>query len=635
MLTETVLRRLEHLGELSQRGKRVNGLFRLMECPLLWHEAYARISANAGAVTQGVDQTTLDGFSHERVTALIAELKSGQYQFHPTRRVYVPKANGKKRPLGISSGNDKLIQEVVRGLLERIYEPVFENSSHGFRPNRSCHTALQRIADQWTAIKWLVDVDIQSYFDTINHDLMITILEKKIDDPRFIKLIKGMLQAGYLEDWTFHKTYSGTPQGSICSPILANIYLHELDRFMNTLRDQFNEGKKRHANKDYAHYTGQITRLRNQWEVLKEQGAAPEAIQAVRHQLRVGEEQRRKLPCGDPFDETYKRLFYCRYADDLAIGIIGSKADAQAILTEVKSFLEQELKLTISEEKSGIRHGKDGIIFLGYWVGIYSGKRVVNIRRGGHHTQMKSTSERLQLHIPKEKLQAFCQERRYGHYQTAEAVQKKELTNLSDAEIVLMYNAELRGLANYYALAHNANQNLNKLAYIWQGSLWKTLAAKHQTSVQKIAKQLRRPDGYVLEVEQNQRRRSIPVFRIKDLRLSGAINQKVDWLPNTTWTLSRTEIIRRLNANQCEYCGSTAGPFEVHHIRKMKDVQDGKAIWQRVMMARRRKTLVLCTSCHYLLHAGKLPPPPEKASGKKGRGEPDALKGASPVREGG
>jgi Reverse transcriptase (RNA-dependent DNA polymerase) len=156
MLTETVLRRLDHLGELSQQGKRVNGLFRLMECPLLWHEAYARIYANDGAITKGVDQATLDGFSHERIAALIAQLKSGQYQFHPTRRVYVPKANGKRRSLGIPSGDDKLIQEVVRGLLERVYEPIFENISHGFRPNRSCHTALSGMADQWTAIKWLV-----------------------------------------------------------------------------------------------------------------------------------------------------------------------------------------------------------------------------------------------------------------------------------------------------------------------------------------------------------------------------------------------------------------------------------------------------------------------------------------------
>jgi hypothetical protein len=286
-------------------------------------------------------------------------------------------------------------------------------------------------------------------------------------------------------------------------------------------------------------------------------------------------------------------------------------------MAEVKGFLEHQLHLSISAEKSGIRHAKEGMVFLGYWVGTYSGRRVVKTRRGMHHTRMKSTSERIQLHIPKGKLQTFCQAKRYGHYQTAEALHKKELTNLSDAEIVLMYNAELRGLANYYALAHNAKGDLNKLAYIWRGSLLKTLAAKHQISVTKIARQLKTHEGYALQVEQNNRRRTIPIFQLKHLRMVAVSNQEVDFLPNTTWTLARTEIIHRLNASRCEYCGSETGPFEVHHIRKMKDVKDGKAIWQRVMMARRRKTLVLCASCHHLLHAGQLPPPPEKALRKK------------------
>src|SRR5256886_13799606 len=167
MLTATVMRRLEALSEISKQEKRINGLFRLLESPILWHEAYANIYANKGATTPGVDEVTLDGFSEERVTSIMTRLKSGTYRFQPVRRTYVPKKNGKKRPLGISSGDDKLVQEVVRSILERIYEPVFEDSSHGFRPGRSPHTALDQIKQEWTAIKWLVDMDLQSYFDTI------------------------------------------------------------------------------------------------------------------------------------------------------------------------------------------------------------------------------------------------------------------------------------------------------------------------------------------------------------------------------------------------------------------------------------------------------------------------------------
>src|SRR6266496_5472030 len=269
MLPATVIRRLEALGAVSQQGKRLNGLFRLMENPILWHEAYANIYANDGAMTPGVGKVTLDGFSEERVASIITRLKNGTYRFKPTRRVYVPKKNGKKRPLGISSGDDKLVQEVVRIILERIYEPIFEESAHGFRPGRSPHTALTQIGDQWQSVKWVVDMDIQDYFTTINHEMLMRLLEKKIEDTRFLRLIQAMLDAGYLEDWTYHATYSGVPQGSIVSPVLANVVLHELDLFMRTVKEQFDTGKERKPNKDYVHYSDKINRLRRKYETLK------------------------------------------------------------------------------------------------------------------------------------------------------------------------------------------------------------------------------------------------------------------------------------------------------------------------------------------------------------------------------
>jgi retron-type reverse transcriptase len=165
MLSATAMRRLEALGNISKQGKCLNGLFRLLENRVLWYEAYANIYANKGAITPGVDEVTLDGFSEKRVASIITRLKSGTYRFQPTRRVYIPKKSGKKRPLGISSGDDKLVQEVVRMVLERIYEPIFKDTSHGFRPGHSPHTALIQISDQWQSIKWVVDMDIRDYFD--------------------------------------------------------------------------------------------------------------------------------------------------------------------------------------------------------------------------------------------------------------------------------------------------------------------------------------------------------------------------------------------------------------------------------------------------------------------------------------
>ncbi len=630
MLSATVMRRLEALGTISQEGKRINGLFRLLEDRVLWHEAYANIYANKGAITPGVDEVTLDGFSEERVASIITRLKNGTYRFQPTRRVYIPKKSGKKRPLGISSGDDKLVQEVVRIILERIYEPVFEDCSHGFRPGRSPHTALTRIGDQWQSVKWLVDMDIRDYFTTINHDLLMGFLAKKIEDTRFLRLIQAMLDAGYLEEWSYHATYSGVPQGSIVSPVLANVYLHELDLFMKNVKERFDQGKRRARNLVYKRYTDKIARLRKKWDILKRKGAKEQEFQKIQQEIRQVDQLRKHIPSGDPFDGGYKRLFYCRYADDFAIGIIGSFADAEAIRREVTGFIQETLKLTIAEEKSHIRHSKKGMTFVGYEVRTYSGDRIIKRKRGKRHTTIKSISERIQLHIPLEKLHKFCRDKGYGNYVTTKAIHKKAWTQSSDAEIILAYNAELRGLANYYALATGVKTVMNKLAWIWQTSLFKTLASKHKTSVKKIAKPLKTEDGYKLIVQGEKKTRIIRIFRLKDLKKPSPVDPQIDTQPNVyIWTLSRSEVTKRLNRGQCEYCETTQGPFEVHHIRKMKDVAEGKALWQQMMAARNRKTLILCRNCHHQLHAGTLPD--REYLKKCVKGEPDASKGASPV----
>ena len=630
MLAETVIRRLEALGNISQQGKRINGLFRLVENPILWHEAYANIYANEGAITKGVNEITLDGFSQQRVMSIIARLKDGSYRFHPVRRTYVPKKNGKKRPLGISSGDDKLVQEVVRIILERIYEPVFDDHSHGFRSGRSPHTALEQIDRQWTAVKWFVDMDIRDYFNTIPHDVLVELLSKKIEDKRFLRLIQAMLDAGYLEDWRYHATYSGVPQGSICAPILANVLLHELDTFMSMVKQRFDQGKKRKENPQYRRYSYQIRCLRGEWDSLKGKEEEKHELQRIQQAIRRVDQLRKQLPSGDPFDDEYKRLYFCRYADDFCIGIIGSRADAEQIRQEVRQFIQVNLKLSIAEEKSHIRHSKEGVTFVGYELKTYSADRVIKLKRGTRHTWVKSLSEQIQLHIPQDKMQKFCTQRGYGNYATGKATHKPQWMNLTDAEIILAYNGEFRGLANYYALATGVKKTLHKLEWIWQTSLLKTLANKHKTGVNKIVKRLKTQDGLKLTVKREQETRYISIFRLKDLRKPVPHDAQLDvQLNGYLWTLSFSEVIKRLNRKQCEYCETTEGPFEVHHVRKLKDVAKGKAFWQRMMAARHRKTLVLCRSCHHQLHAGTLP---DKEHLKKHvKGEPCALKGASTV----
>jgi|AGFS01.1.fsa_nt_gi Retron-type reverse transcriptase len=245
MLPVKTNQRLETLGNLAKQGKRINGLFRLMTDPYLWVQAYVNIYPNKGVVTPGVNGTSLDGMSYKRIRDLILVVKSGKYHFSPARRVLIPKSNGKSRPLGIPEGNDKVVQEVIRMILEKIYEPIFSNDSHGFRNGRSCHTALTQVKEKWTGMKWIINMDIKGYFDNIDHDVLMSLLEKYIDDKRFLTLIRFMLKAGYMEDWKFIESYSGSPQGNHASPILANIYLHELDEFMEKMKAGFRKGKKR------------------------------------------------------------------------------------------------------------------------------------------------------------------------------------------------------------------------------------------------------------------------------------------------------------------------------------------------------------------------------------------------------
>lgn len=596
MLPETVRKRLETLGEVSRQGKRINGLFRLMESQGMYLKAYSNVYANKGATTKGIDGTTMDGFSEDRVGNLTELLKEGRYAPKPVRRVYIPKKNGKLRPLGVPSGDDKLVQEVARILLEKIYEPVFSDDSHGFRPKRSCHTALEDIRYNWNGVKWLIEVDIKGFFDNINHKKMIELLEKKIDDIRFITLVKDMLKAGYIEDWTLHKTYSGTPQGGIVSPILANVYLHELDMVMQDIQKQYNKGERRQALPEYRKITSRIFYLR------KTQG------ESDKEQIKALEEQRRNLTAGNPFDADFRRLYYCRYADDFIIGTIGSKQEAQEIMAKVKAFLQEHLDLQTAEDKTTLKHATEGTTFLGYKVQSRTGDRVVKTRKAwGTYYRTRSYREQIALSVPEGKAEEFCHKKGYGTYQTLEAAGKPKWLFRSDVEIVLAYNAELRGLANYYSLASNVKRALQKLGYIEWLSLMKTLAGKHKTSVAAMSSRLRQGREYVCKHVTNGKEYSARVYQLKHLKKTPKSWQDVDKLPHTMWlSANGTEITRRISAEKCEYCKTEKGYFEVHHVRKLKDVQ-GKELWERVMIAMKRKTIVLCVECHDLLHSGKLP----------------------------
>ncbi|WP_410991249.1 reverse transcriptase/maturase family protein, partial [Bacillus cereus] len=387
---------LENLASHSKKaGYKYKKLYRNLYNPLFFLEAYQNIYASEGNMTAGTDGKTIDGMSERRISELIDKLRDYSYQPKPVRRVYIPKKNGKKRPLGIPSVEDKLVQEVIKNLLESIYEPTFSKLSHGFRPEKSCHTALFQVKSTFTGSRWFIEGDIEGFFDNINHHILIHTLRKRIDDEQFIALIWKFLRAGYLEDWKFHKTFSGTPQGGILSPLLANIYLNELDNFMNQYKSTFDVGKIRRTNPTYSKIQHQINRAKKKLREAKEKDEVRE--KELTNKIRELLAEREHTPQGYPMDENYKRIQYVRYADDFLIGVIGSKEDANRAKKDIANFLKSKLKLTLSEEKTLITNTRNKARFLGYDVKV---GRDFHSKRRSDGIKTRAFSLKCELYMP-------------------------------------------------------------------------------------------------------------------------------------------------------------------------------------------------------------------------------------------
>jgi RNA-directed DNA polymerase len=604
MLPSTVEKAIGSLPAVVRSGRRVNGLFRLMKSPSLWDQAYQKVAPNKGALTPGVDGQTFDGYSPEKVRTIIAKLTEGTYKPAAVRRVFIPKADGRMRPLGIPTTEDKLVQEVVRILLNEIYEPIFCEDSHGFRQGRSCHTALKSIYAVWTGVKWLVDVDVVGFFDNIDHAILIRLLEKRIADKRFIALIRGMLKAGYMEDWRFHRTLSGTPQGGIVSPLLANIYLHELDEWMQARMTAFNGGKKRAALPDYRRSRDRLARLRRRVERLRaSEHPDPVAIASLLDEISRQSAECRALPATDSFDPNYRRLRYCRYADDFIIGVAGSKAEARQIMDEVRRFLAEHLKLTVSEKKSGITHASDGARFLGYDICTRTHPNSHRANFGRRRVTRRGLKDRVQLHVPREKVLRFVRDKKWGNFDACKPAHRTALLYASDVEIAAAYNAELRGFANYYALACDVKRKLNKAEYLAFGSFLRTLANKHKSTTTRIARRLRKGQDFYVGYEVQGKPRVLKLWKLKNLEKKVLRYGTIDAIPHTPFVYRDTELVERLNARACERCGRQDRPCEVHHLRRLSDMQREGDILGYMRAARLRKRIVLCIDCHEAAHS--------------------------------
>jgi group II intron reverse transcriptase/maturase len=589
------LNTIEIVRQWSEKGLPLRRVYRKLRDRELFLHAYGKIYANKGATTPGIDPTDIvDGMSLARIDKTIDQLEQGEYEWQPVRRAYRIKKNGKRRPLGLPPWSDKLLQEVIRQILEAYYEPKFSPYSHGYRPKRGCHTALEQIQKKWKGVKWFIKADIKGCFNNLDHNLILNLIGTDMPDQRFLKLLKDMLKAGYMEDWQYHQTYSGVPQGGIASPILSNIILNELDKYIeHTLIPQYTQGQKRQSNPIYNQISNQRAKAKATGDVLT---------------YRALTKQMRQTPSVKPDDDQFRRLYYCRYADDLLLGFAGPKAEATEIQQKITVFL-RNLNITTSSEKSLINHADSEFTrFLGYDLSAKRSNTKLSQEKNGR-CKKRSINSGIKLYVPRE----VTKEQEVRYTQRGKPIHIKELTHYSDYEIVMRYNSEFQGLVNYYALAQNVSTRLQPLKYVCMQSLVKTLAHKHQRKVKWVyGKYKTRFDtgvtGLMVTVPREQGQNplvakfgALPIRRLKTTILKDEMS-----IPY----FGRNELTQRLLAQECELCGSHEH-IEVHHLRKLADIKrkyQGRKQppqWAVKMMERNRKTLVVCRQCHQKIHNGQ------------------------------
>lgn len=586
---ETVLNIIRDRG---QRGLPLERVYRHLYNRELYLLAYSKLYRNDGAMTPGATPETVDGMSLAKIDTIIEVIRQERYRWMPVRRTYIEKKQStKKRPLGLPTWSDKLVQEVIRLLLEAYYEPQFSSHSHGFRQGRGCHTALGEITSRWRGIKWFIEGDICACFDRIDHTILLNILRENLHDNRFIRLVSNLLQAGYLEDWRYNATHSGVPQGGVISPILSNLVLDRLDKFVEeTLVPAYTRGERRKTCSPYVALTQAASTARRSGD-----------LEAARQYSK----QAQTLPSRDPNDPNFRRLRYVRYADDFLLGFVGPKAEAETIKAQLAAFLGDELKLELNQEKTLITHARtQKARFLGYEV------HTLHADDKHDHRGQRCINGAIGLRVPVKVIQTHCAK----YMRRGKPIHLMQRTNDSVYSIVAQYQTEYVGVVQYYRLAYNLHQ-FSQLKWVMETSLTRTLAKKLKTTRRNIYQRYKTTHENqfgtykVIEVVEERGEDKKPLIA----RFGGVPLRWNKWVtindsPTEPIWSRRSELLERLLAQECELCGSTDN-IEVHHIRKLADLQrkgqSDKPQWVKTMASRRRKSLVVCLKCHHDIQYGR------------------------------
>ena len=432
-----------------------DSLYKLMYNPRLYEIAYNNLISKPENKSPGINPTTLVGLSSETIAKIIDSLKNQTFNFNPGKRIKIPKATGASRHLTIAPPSDKVVLEIIRIILELIYEPTFSNSSHGFRKGKNCHTALKEIRTKFGESSWYIEGDISKCFDSFDHDLLISFLRTKMKDERFIRIIIKALKAGYFEFRLDNHSISGTPQGSIISPILCNIYLDYFDKFVEKMKLAFTKESKTR------------TKPREGWYYNKKRGGHTIA------EKRKGKKLMLSVKPKDITIQNFKNFIYVRYADVWIMGIRGSVEDCKTIIVQLRVFLKVNLKLTLSENKTLITNARQGgANFLG-----------TSINRERHHTlkyylgcDAPRINREIRLDVPLDRIQKKLNQ--LGFMKDRTPVPRFIWIHFSKDHIISLYNSVYRGYINYYSFAMNKNQLSSYLHFVLKTSCAKLLAAK-------------------------------------------------------------------------------------------------------------------------------------------------------------
>ena len=575
----------------------------------VYKKAYNRMKSNPGYMSPGTDGETLDGMSVKRLEKLRSSILNWTYECKPTKRIYIPKANGKMRPLGIPSTMDKLLQVILKDLIEPKCEKIFHPMSFGFRPNKSVHHALIEV-QRMMGITWIIEGDIKGYFDNIDHKIMAKLIKENLGPDRTIMgIIWKFFRAGYMEEREYKHSILGVPQGGILSPILSNLYLTPFDQFIDSLKNKYNKLPISEKNPEYRKIEWRIASLRI--KLKKPKVRTEDEINGIKKEIVEKGKRLRELPS---VRRIGVQIHYVRYADDWIIGITGSHELAVQIREEVRIFLKDYLKLELSMEKTKITHiGSEYAKFLGHYIKTTTLTQNLSSRRrsiSGKLLNLRKSTGKPKILAPKDLIRkklieyGFANNKGFPKY-------VGRFIFLQDYDIIIRFNNILRGFMNFYNMAEN-RYDLNELTYILEYSLAHTLGAKHRLSLRRVFAKYGKPIKVTVS-DGETKKKTIFFDKPKTLKAE-YLNEKyarttrygkaiaysaLDPIEPLIFKIGETNILD----SPCKICGSS-DDIEIHHLKHLKDTKD-KSTLIKVMSAMRRKTIPLCRSCHVKVHNGK------------------------------